>query len=39
MKTLLSGQKKLNFEINGTLWKLNRDCAACRKNAVYLLVA
>jgi len=39
MKTLLFGQKKINFEISGTLWKINRDYAAYHKNAVYFLVA
>jgi hypothetical protein len=39
MKTLLFGQKKINFEINATLWKINRENAACHKNAVYFLVA
>jgi len=34
MKTLLFGQKKINYEINGTLWKINRDCAACLENAL-----
>ena len=39
MKTVLFGQKKINYEINGTLWKINRDYAAGLKNALYFLVA